>query len=106
MRRRPALQSEALQLQAAPAAPAGDASQVLRTSLAQRLGSQAQISILGDRATVTLKAAPADGVAEWLRARLHVQRAELDLDDWDSAAMGSTAGALWRMGRPLDAMLA
>ncbi|ABM32647.1 glycosyltransferase [Paracidovorax citrulli] len=46
------------------------------------------------------------GVAEWLRARLHVQRAELDLDDWDSAAMGSTAGALWRMGRPLDAMLA
>ncbi len=66
LQRMQALQSEALQLQAAPAAPAGDASQALRTSLTQRLGTQAQINILGDRATVTLKGAPADGVAEWL----------------------------------------
>ncbi|WP_192883862.1 type II secretion system protein GspM, partial [Paracidovorax cattleyae] len=66
LQRMQALQSEALQLQAAPAAPASDASQALRTALTQRLGTQAQINILGDRATVTLKAAPADGVAEWL----------------------------------------
>ncbi|WP_234384368.1 type II secretion system protein GspM, partial [Paracidovorax avenae] len=49
LQRMQALQSEALQLQAAPAAPAGDASQALRTSLAQRLGTQAQINILGVR---------------------------------------------------------
>lgn len=70
LQRMQALQAEALQLQAAPAAPPGDPSQALRTSLTQRLGPQAQIAVLGDRATVTLKAAPADGLAEWLaRAR-------------------------------------
>lgn len=46
------------------------------------------------------------GVAQWLRARLPVRRAELDLDDQDSATMRSTAGAQWRMGRRLDAWLA
>jgi general secretion pathway protein M len=66
LQRMQALQAEALQLQAAPAAPPGDPSQALRTALTQRLGTQAQIAVLGDRATVTLKAAPADGLAEWL----------------------------------------
>lgn len=66
LQRMQALQAEALQLQAAPAAPPGDPSQALRTALTQRLGPQAQIAVLGDRATVTLKAAPADGLAEWL----------------------------------------
>jgi glycosyltransferase involved in cell wall biosynthesis len=46
------------------------------------------------------------GVAARLRAGLPVQRAELDLDDWDSATMRSTAGAQWRMGLRLDAALA
>lgn len=46
------------------------------------------------------------GVADRLRGLLAVQRAELDLDDWDSATMRSTAGAQWRMGRRLDAVLA
>ncbi len=46
------------------------------------------------------------GVAEWLRARLPVERAEMDLDDWDSATLDSAAGAQWRMGRRLDAALA
>lgn len=45
-------------------------------------------------------------VAQWLRARVAVERAELDLDDWDSAALASAAGAQWRMGRRLDAALA
>lgn len=66
LQRMQALQAEALQLQAAPAAPPGDPSQALRNALTQRLGTQAQIAVLGDRATVTLKGAPADGLAEWL----------------------------------------
>lgn len=60
------LQAEALQLQAAPRARGGDALRTLQTSLAQQLGASAQLNTAGDRATVTLKAAPADALAAWL----------------------------------------
>lgn len=60
------LQAEALQLQSAPRARGGDALRTLQTSLAQQLGASAQLTSAGDRATVTLKAAPADALAQWL----------------------------------------
>ncbi|WP_313311590.1 glycosyltransferase family 4 protein [Pulveribacter sp.] len=46
------------------------------------------------------------GVSDWLRARLVVNRAELDLDDWDSSTLASIAGTHWRMGRRVEAALA
>lgn len=63
-----ALQAEAQQLQAA--APrgiaGGDPAAALRASVTQGLGASAQFNLVGDRATVTLKAAPADALAAWL----------------------------------------
>lgn len=46
------------------------------------------------------------GVAAWLRERLPITRADLDLDDWDSATHASIAGAQWRMGHRVEALLA
>lgn len=60
------LQAEALQLQAAPRSAPGDAVSSLRNSLTQRLGATAQLSLVGDRATITLQGAPADALAQWL----------------------------------------
>lgn len=60
------MQSEAQQLQSQPQTAPGDAVGALRTALTQRLGTAAQMNVLGDRVTVTLKAAPADAVAQWL----------------------------------------
>lgn len=60
------LQQEALELQKAPRVQGDDATRVLQSSLTQALGSTAQISIVGDRATVTLKAAPAGALGQWL----------------------------------------
>ena len=60
------LQQEALELQKAPRMQGDDATRVLQSSLAQALGSTAQVSIVGDRATVTLKAAPAAAFGQWL----------------------------------------
>ena len=60
------LQAEAQQLQAAPRSSTGDATGALRNALTQRLGTAAQLNVAGDRATVTLKAAPADALAQWL----------------------------------------
>ena len=52
------LQAEAQQLQAQPQTSPSDAVGALRTALTQRLGTAAQMNVLGDRVTVTLKAAP------------------------------------------------
>ena len=60
------LQAEALQLQAAPRSAPSDAVASLRSALTQRLGTTAQLSLVGDRATITLKGAPADALAQWL----------------------------------------
>ncbi|MBH2043242.1 MAG: type II secretion system protein M [Comamonadaceae bacterium] len=60
------LQAEALQLQAAPRSAPGDAVASLRSSLTQRLGATAELSLVGNRATITLKGAPADALAQWL----------------------------------------
>ncbi|WP_326533953.1 glycosyltransferase [Pseudorhodoferax sp.] len=46
-----------------------------------------------------------DEVAGWVRGRLQVGQAELDMDDLDSAALASAAGSLWRVGRRLQAVL-
>lgn len=61
------LQSRAKMLQSQPRLSRDDAMRALETSLRQGLGSNAQLTTAGgDGATVTLRAAPADAVAQWL----------------------------------------
>ncbi len=79
LQRMHSLQAEAQQLQAAPKASAGDTVGALRTALAQRLGTTAQLNVVGDRATVTLKGAPADALAQWLaQARSNARATPLE----------------------------
>lgn len=66
LQRMRSLQAEAQQLQAVPQSSTGDATGALRSGLTQRMGTAAQLNVAGDRATVTLKAAPADALAQWL----------------------------------------
>lgn len=60
------LQQEALELQKAPRIQANDAVRALQSSLTQSMGASAQMTIVADRATVTLKGVPATSLAQWL----------------------------------------
>lgn len=60
------LQAQAEQLRQQPAGMIGDARTLLQQSLAADLGSTAQLQWLGQRAQVTLTAAPAPALARWL----------------------------------------
>ena len=60
------LQAQAVQLQTQPKIGFDEALRALETSVKQQLGGTGQLNIAGDRATVTLKATPADTLAPWL----------------------------------------
>lgn len=90
------LQAEAQQLQAQPQTSPSDAVGALRTALTQRLGTAAQMNVLGDRVTVTLKAAPADATAEWLalaRTNARAVTVEARLTRSNAAAPSNTGPA-------------
>ena len=68
------LQAQAQTLQAQPKLSRDDALRALDASVKQRLGSSAQLNVLGDRVTVTLKSTPADALAQWLvQARVNAR---------------------------------
>ena len=76
------LQSEARQLQTATTLTASQAQQQLESSLTQQLGTSAKLTLLGERATVTLNNAAAISTQRWLaqvRANAHAIPAELRL---------------------------
>ena len=60
------LQAQAKALQGQPKLTAQDSARALEASVKQRLGSAGQLSIVGSQATLTLKNAPADALAQWL----------------------------------------
>ncbi len=60
------LAAQAKALQSRPAVGRDEALRVLELSLQQRLGAAAQLSVAGDRVTVSLKAAAPDVLAQWL----------------------------------------
>ena len=60
------LQSEAAALKALPKLGHDEAVRALEAAVKQRLGASAQMSMVGDRANVVLKQAPADALAQWL----------------------------------------
>lgn len=86
------LQTEAQQLQSAPKTGPGDAVGALRTALTQQLGKTAQLNVVGDRATVTLKGAPAETLAQWLaQARSNARTTPLEARLTRSAAAPTSA---------------
>lgn len=90
-----ALQAEAQALQGQARISADDASRALQSSARQRLGASAQLSILGNRASVTLRGAPADALAAWLaeaRANARAVPVEARLARGASAVAGA---AVW-----------
>ncbi|MCI5068834.1 type II secretion system protein GspM [Acidovorax sp.] len=106
LQRMQSLQSEAQQLQSAPRAARGDAAAALRAALAQRLGNTAQLNLVGDRATVTLKGAPADALAQWLaQARSNARAAPIEARlTRSTAAAPRAANAPATLGSPAAPM--
>lgn len=89
------LQSEAMALQNQPRLPYDDALRALEATVRQRLGNTAQLSVVGERATLTLKGAEADALARWLtqaRVNARAMPAEARLN---RAAGPSNAPARW-----------
>src|SRR5665647_3394131 len=61
-----ALAAEAASLQALPRIRPDDSRKALELSVRQRLGASAQLAVVGERATVTLKGASAEALTQWL----------------------------------------
>jgi general secretion pathway protein M len=60
------LRAQALALQSVPKISRDEALRALDAAVRQQFGTAAQLSVLGDSATVTLRNAPADALAQWL----------------------------------------
>lgn len=68
------LQVQAQALQSQPGINQSDALRALESSVKQGLGATAQLSVVGDRATVTLRGTSADALAQWLaQARVNAR---------------------------------
>lgn len=68
------LQAQAQSIQAQPALGYDDAVRALKLATQQTLGATAQISVVGDRALVTLQSAQPQALAQWLtQARLNAR---------------------------------
>ena len=79
LQRMQAMQAQAQALQKLPVLGFDDAVRALTAATRQTLGQAAQLSVVGDRASVTLKAASADALAEWLtQARLNARSLPLE----------------------------
>ncbi len=79
LQRMQALKDEAQALQKQPPLGFDDALRALTSATRQSLGASAQLNITGDRATITLKAASADALAEWLaQARVNARSVPLE----------------------------
>ena len=105
LQRMRAMQTQAQALQKQPALGFDDAARALAAATRQTLGASAQLSMTGDRASITLKAASADALAEWLaQARLNARSVPLEARLQRAPAPAGAAGAVWNgvllMGLP------
>lgn len=68
------LKAQATALAAMPRVSIDDARRTLESSLKQSLSASAQLTVVGNRATVTLKGASPDALAQWLlQARINAR---------------------------------
>jgi general secretion pathway protein M len=80
------LQAQAQRLQALPKTSRDDALRAIQTAT-KPLGAAAQLDVSAERVTLTLRAVPADALAQWLaqvRATAHAQPTEVRLSRADS----------------------
>lgn len=99
------LQAEAEQLRANARPVVGDAKALLQSSLTAELGASAQLNWIGDRAQITLKAAPAPALARWLaqvRNNTHAVPAEMKLARTAKGAATATDSVRWDGSLVLD----
>ena len=96
LQRMRALQAEAIELQAAPKIGYDQALRALEAATKSRLANAAQLGVLGDRATVTLKGATAESLAKWLaQARIDARTLPAEVRLMRSAVAGSATNPLW-----------
>lgn len=93
------LRAQALVLQAQPRISRDDALRGLDMSVKQLLAASAQLNVAGDRATLTLRNAPADALAQWLaqtrmNARLIPSEARLVRNSANPAGPANWDGTL------------
>lgn len=89
------LQAQARQLQATPLLSHDAAMKQLQASAQQLLGPGTQLQLQGDLLRVTLQAAPAEGLAQWLamaRSQSQARTVQADLQRQE----GELAETLWR----------
>jgi general secretion pathway protein M len=94
-----ALAAQAQALQSQPKAGLDESLRALEASTTQRLGPGARLSVVGDRATITLRNVPAVALAQWLaQARINARalpsEARLVRSGVSGNTGGSTAGSL------------
>ncbi len=88
------LQAQAVALQAQPKLGFDDAERTLDALLKQKLGASAQMSVVGDRASITLKGANADALAQWLtQARINARAVPSEVRLVRSVAAGAAGAA-------------
>lgn len=88
------LQAQAQQLKPPQRLPRADAVRHLQTSAEQLLGQQVKLDVQGEQLRLSLLAAPAQGLAQWLRqAREHAQAVPMSaqLQRAEPAAAAPTA---------------
>jgi len=69
-----ALAAQAQSLQSQPRTGFDEALRALESTTRQRLGTGAQLSVVGERATITLRGVPADALSQWLaQARINAR---------------------------------
>ncbi len=74
-----ALQAEAEALKSSPRMGQDEALRALEAAVTQRLGAAAQLTVVGDRANLTLKGVSASALASWLaEARLNARAMPLE----------------------------
>lgn len=90
------LQQEAEALKALPKLERAQALQALEAATRDHLGSSAQLSVVGDRAQVTLNATSAQALADWLvQARANARAAPIDARLRRMEQLESDTSAAW-----------
>lgn len=100
------MQAQAQQLrQHAPSQQMGDTQALLQKSLQAELGASARMQWLGNRAQVTLTAAPAPALARWLaqvRDNTHASASEMKLSRVAADKPAADAATRWSGSLMLD----
>ena len=95
------LQAQATQMQSQPVLDQDASRRALDAAVKQRLGATTQVNVVGDRATVILKAVPADAIAPWLaQVRTNARALPVEVKLNRSSTPPATASAAGKGAAP------